>query len=538
MAEGEIHADRPPLGARTPLGQTFLSPKFLSPLGARSLTVLQPLPLPGAEPLGETVQRQPAPNLGPGEAMVQPQPVSGAAGLQGPSPSTPPTVQRQADRQATRPNLQRQTNSSPSSPTPSSGTLQIQRQTDAPAPSAQTPPNVQRQAVTASSSTTPPSVQRQEADSASSSPTPSSGTPQVQRQTDAPAPSAQTPPALQRQADGSPTPPSAPPKVQSQEEVISSTTVLPDIQRQPLSAPESLIQPQIQADSSTSSPEVQQQAGSTSQPSPSSSTPDGQAQAEPAASREPTVAQLLAENGSIPEVPRSTGRSLNNTPIQRDTASPSSTPNRWSTLAQLMGDSSTDANKPSPEPTDTVVQRFLEDDEGTEPDRDEEEGTHPLHAAVLRALENVEGIEDRDEFLFKALAGRFEEDDTAFGESFVNTWREYIEDEDEGFKAEFITQSLEIDIDSLIESELSQNESDERLLNKLAARLGNADDNFLIALAAVIHEADVIFPDDDLLEEEANQNIEMLAREMYSLLRQRLALERERQGVYYTGRLL
>ncbi|NJL01308.1 MAG: hypothetical protein HC838_04610 [Spirulinaceae cyanobacterium RM2_2_10] len=202
-----------------------------------------------------------------------------------------------------------------------------------------------------------------------------------------------------------------------------------------------------------------------------------------------------------------------------------------------MSDSDSRSNSARPTEANTIVQRFLDDNEGTEPDEEEEENIHPLHAAVLRALEDVGELDNKDELLFRSVAARFDEEDTDFSEQFIGTWIEYIEDEDDQFQSEFFARSLEIDLDSLLEAELSQKESDERLLDKLATRLEDADDNFLIALAEVIHEADVIFPDDDLLEEEAGQNLEMLAREMYTVLRQRLALERERQGSAYAGRL-
>ncbi len=475
MAVGDPHTDRATLGARTPLGQTFLSPKFLSPLGARSLTVLQLLPLPSAEPLGETVQRQPA--LGPGESLTASTPSS-----------TTPSLQRQPNDSASTSNVQRRA----IAPSPADATIQRQVRETASTPS--DTPTVQRQASeTASVPSETPNVQRQASETVS--------TPNVQRQ----ARETVSTPNVQRQASETP----------------STSSDTPTIQRQPgTTSP---------ADATT----VQRQASEIA--STSSEAPNVQRQAsEPDSAQEPTVAQLLADSGSIPEVPRATGRSLSSTPIQRQEVS--STPSRWSTLAQLMGEPETPASAPSPQP-DTVVQRFLAADEGSEPEDDEEDDTHPLQAAVLRALENAEGLDNRHEFLLRALASRFEDDDGEFNESFVNTWREYIEDEDDDFQTEFLRQSFEINVLSLLEAQLSQEESDERLLEQLAARLQNADDEFLTALAAVIHEADVIFPDDDLLEDEAGQNLEMLAHEMYTLLRQRLALERERQGTYYAGRL-
>ena len=78
----------------------------------------------------------------------------------------------------------------------------------------------------------------------------------------------------------------------------------------------------------------------------------------------------------------------------------------------------------------------------------------------------------------------------------------------------------------------------EVILEALALRLEEADDEFLEALAETILDADVEFPEGEYLTpEEAAQELELLAREMYSLMGQKMAHDRERQGGRYAGRL-
>ena len=76
------------------------------------------------------------------------------------------------------------------------------------------------------------------------------------------------------------------------------------------------------------------------------------------------------------------------------------------------------------------------------------------------------------------------------------------------------------------------------ILEALALRLEDPDDEFLEALAETILEAEVEFPAGEYLTpEEATQELEILSREIYTLVRQRMSRDRERQGGFYAGRL-
>ena len=59
MAAGSVASPDRPLGASPALGTTVISPKLIAPLGAQSLTVLQPFPNAHWVAEGETAQTVP-----------------------------------------------------------------------------------------------------------------------------------------------------------------------------------------------------------------------------------------------------------------------------------------------------------------------------------------------------------------------------------------------------------------------------------------------------------------------------------------------
>ncbi|NJO20038.1 MAG: hypothetical protein HC838_08250, partial [Spirulinaceae cyanobacterium RM2_2_10] len=140
---------------------------------------MQPLPLPGTTPLGETVQRQPLSSFNASSSLISPT-------------ASQPVVQRDVasggDRPVTAPNLQRQATAPAASGTTADVSGQAGMVQRSPIPSTTTDPSAT------------PSIQRQDATSSSTPNVAASPitTPSIQRQADTTTPSASTP-SIQRQ---------------------------------------------------------------------------------------------------------------------------------------------------------------------------------------------------------------------------------------------------------------------------------------------------------------------------------------------------
>ena len=256
------------------------------------------------------------------------------------------------------------------------------------------------------------------------------------------------------------------------------------------------------------------------------------------------------------------------TPIQRDeSADPSrdrpsqsvnSVPQQWSSIAQLMGEGNGPASSPSPQTVSVQREMATAEVDKAEADNDAADLAFDKQQQQLRKL--LQGAlpdgDDESQLLIESLLSKAAGFETDFNEYFAETANERAENNEEfsEITREIQTETLELTEEELLEfleeilaeedtdfqTALADciKESDQVILEALALRLEDADDEFLESLAETILEADVEFPEGEYLTEKgAAQELEILAREMYGLIRQRLVRDRERQGNYYAGRL-
>lgn len=174
--------------------------------------------------------------------------------------------------------------------------------------------------------------------------------------------------------------------------------------------------------------------------------------------------------------------------------------------------------------------------QGALPDGDDES-----QLLVESFLAKAAGFEaDYNEFFAGAVTERVDNDDdfSEAAQELQSDSSELTEVTDEQF-FEALEEAL-AEEDEEFQTELAESlkEADLVILEALALRLEDPDDEFLEALAETILEADVEFPEGEYLTSaEATHELEILSREIYTLVRQRISRDRERQGGAYAGRL-
>ncbi len=273
----------------------------------------------------------------------------------------------------------------------------------------------------------------------------------------------------------------------------------------------------------------------------------------PPATEVPTAAQRSSEGVSIQQGVGDLAEG--NQPIQRATA----VPNQWSSIAQLMGEESIQS---PPQQPDLPVQReaMAEDDNETD-DASTEDGSELSSDEWQEKLrQNLQGAlpdgDDESQLLLESFLAKAAGFETDFNEFFAGAVTERVDNDDEFSETtqeiqtetpeftgeeffEFLEEAL-LEEDEDFQTELAESikAADLVILEALALRLEDPDDEFLEELAETILEADVEFPEGEYLSQaEAAYEIEQLSREVYTLVRQRINRDRERQGGYYAGRL-
>ncbi len=222
-----------------------------------------------------------------------------------------------------------------------------------------------------------------------------------------------------------------------------------------------------------------------------------------------------------------------------------------------------DAAASSPVPDSVTVQRETAmaeaetDDEVAASAEDTPLSAEEWQEQLRQSLQGaLPGDDEESQLLVESFLAKAAGFEAEYNEFFASTVVERVENDEDfneatqelqaetpEFTEEQFFESLEAALteeDEAFQTELAESikEADQVILEALALRLEEADDEFLEALAETILDADVEFPEGEYLTpEEAAQELELLAREMYSLMGHKMAHDRERQGGRYAGRL-